>query len=227
MSAGNLIEILVQKEARAAGIWDYYNTLHAKINAHYLGSPEFGLQYYAFSNVKVKDPKTDFKGLKFRSSQLYKPFIDKLGAVAVNVATTEVYSAMQSKLVDGGMWIMRQFDAEKAYEVVKYVINHGFYCNSLSLLLNLDKWKALSPSQQQIVAKISAEIEDELYPPLAAYEANLVNTVFPSKGMELIKFSPEDAKWYVDTANEAKWAEVKTKVSPESYAKLREMLKKK
>lgn len=41
----------------------------------------------------------------------------------------------------------------------------------------------------------------------------------------MIKFSPEDTKWYVETAKEAIWEEL-MKAAPESYPILREMLRK-
>jgi hypothetical protein len=43
-------------------------------------------------------------------------------------------------------------------------------------------------------------------------------------GMEPIKFSPDDAEWYINLAYESKWANLKEKVDPDTYAKLRQLL---
>ena len=43
-------------------------------------------------------------------------------------------------------------------------------------------------------------------------------------GMEMIKFSAEDAERYVKLFYDTEWAVVKKNVSPENYTKLREFL---
>ena len=43
------------------------------------------------------------------------------------------------------------------------------------------------------------------------------------KGMKVIKFSPKDTKWYIDTAYEAGWEEV-IKQDPALGSQLRKML---
>lgn len=43
------------------------------------------------------------------------------------------------------------------------------------------------------------------------------------KGMKFVKFSPEDTKWYVETAYKAGWDEV-LKKSPELGTKLQKLL---
>jgi hypothetical protein len=44
-----------------------------------------------------------------------------------------------------------------------------------------------------------------------------------NKGMKVIKFSPEDTKWYIDLAYKAGWDEV-TKQNPELAPKLKKFL---
>jgi len=45
-------------------------------------------------------------------------------------------------------------------------------------------------------------------------------------GIEYITFSPADAKSYLDLANSSYWEDVRGKVTPENYTKLKEFLTK-
>ena len=47
-----------------------------------------------------------------------------------------------------------------------------------------------------------------------------------AEGVQFVKYSPADAKYFIDLAYSTSWEETKGKVSPEMYAKLREFLMK-
>jgi len=76
------------------------------------------------------------------------------------------------------------------------------YASSIPLLINLDKWNSIPKDLQDLMIEVYAEMErdwDQKWVDLNAENLQVLRDY----GTEFIEFSPEDGKWYVDTANEA------------------------
>ena len=101
----------------------------------------------------------DLAGLKLRvpvgiiSVDLFKT----LGASAVPIDFAELYSALQTHVVDGTDGAFINLWTSKAYEVQKYlsVTNHQF--SSYWMCMNPDAWKAL-PSDLQTIVRRNANL---------------------------------------------------------------------
>ena len=116
---------------------------HAKkINARYLGR----IQISPFYLWTKKEPKTlaDLRGLKMRSGVLYDRLMREFGMVPVTINAPEVYTALQSGIVDGFGWPVTGPLKRGWLDTVKYVIDLPFFgASNVVALMNLDKWKAL------------------------------------------------------------------------------------
>ncbi|MDA0261394.1 MAG: hypothetical protein O3A21_04260, partial [Proteobacteria bacterium] len=114
-------------ELRTSGFFDVMAGLHAKHGVHYLsnvgGAPGIGFRMY--SKAKISN-LADFKGKKFRVSPVYVPLVQALGGVPVNMAPSDVYTALERGTVDGYGWAYLGVKDFGWYEVSKYVINHPF-----------------------------------------------------------------------------------------------------
>ena len=193
-------------EQRAKGIYDYWVKVHQQMNVRYLGSPQYGGQFYIYTNTQINNPKTDFKGMKIRSSYSDENFIKSLGGVPTTVVPPEVYSALQTGVVDAAVWAPDNFITFKAYEVTKYWVNYGFMNSWLAMLMNQDKFNSIPKNLQDILLKLIADLEVEWQPKIQAQNRGYLET-YPTKGMKPITFSPEDAKWFMDLCYSAEWAD--------------------
>ena len=93
----------------------------------------------------------DLAGFKIRvpGAAAYSDVFKALGAAPANIQFPEVYSALQTKIVDGQENPLALIVTSKFYEVQKYcsLTNHlwdGFYC-----LVNGRAWRRLPPDLQQ------------------------------------------------------------------------------
>ncbi len=213
-------------EQRTKGIYDYWDKIHRQsLNAHFLGFANFGGGYFLYVNKEIKDPRTDFKGLKIRSSTLYDGFVKALGAVPTTVAADESYSALQTKIVDGAGWLPEQILTNKAYEVCKYWVNQSFYATTFDMLINLNTWNSLPKDLQDLLETACHDVEVSDI----AYFANQViedEKLFQDKGMKPITLSQADADWYVKLADDTKWNDAKKVISQEDWDMLNKMLNK-
>lgn len=104
----------------------------------------------------------DFSGIKLRVMQnkVYIDSFNALGANAVPMAFTEVYSALETKTVDGQENPYLNIQNMKFYEVQKYLTltKHSYSTNML--LVSRKVWDTLSPQEQTVLKDCGAQSRD-------------------------------------------------------------------
>jgi len=97
----------------------------------------------------------DLKGLKLRVpvSPLYTSMFKALGASPASLNLSEVYSALQTKLVDGQENPLVVFETAKFFEVQKYVSLTNHLWDGSWLLASKSAWEALPADMRSIVAR--------------------------------------------------------------------------
>lgn len=111
---------------------------------------ESGFRHFT-NNIRPITVPEDMKGIKFRSYQgeYRMAMFDALGATAVPMALTEVFTALQQGTVDGQENPLAMIDANKFYEVQKYLSMSGHIYNTSTLIVNPTLWESLSAEDQQ------------------------------------------------------------------------------
>lgn len=111
------------------------------------------------STRKVIGSLDEVKGLRIKVNAENADIITALGGAPVTMPITETYDAVQKGLLDG---ILLPFEALKGWkfgEVVKTtVVNHAYsYTAPIFVVMNKDKWNAISKADQQTIEKINEE----------------------------------------------------------------------
>ncbi len=101
----------------------------------------------------------EVKGMRIKVNAENADIIKALGGAPVTMPITETYDAVQKGLLDG---ILLPFEALKGWkfgEVVKTtLVNHAFsYTAPIFVVMNKDKWNAISKADQQVIEKINEE----------------------------------------------------------------------
>jgi len=206
---------------RQTGYYEFRKEMLKKHNIYYLGRAEFGVWFQIFTNKAVKRPQ-ELKGQKIRVSGTYEPFVKKLGAVPVTIPGGEIYTALERGTIDGYAWSALGNVQSGWAEVCKYILEPRIYEMNIEALFNLKSWEKLSPDLQKLLTDCMIENEKK--------SVKVMNDIsekefadMQKKGMKVIKFSPKDTKWYIDTAYEAGWEEV-IKQDPALGSQIRKML---
>lgn len=119
--------------------------------------------YRSISNSKRPINKLeDIQGLKIRTIQnpLYVDMLNTLGANAVPMAFTELYTALDTKAVDGQENPYATLEASKFYEVQKYMSATKHIYNPQLLLVGKKFWDTLSPAEKKIFQDAANEARD-------------------------------------------------------------------
>jgi TRAP-type C4-dicarboxylate transport system substrate-binding protein len=213
-------------EWRETGFYDWMAELfRKKVGIQYLGGLDVYKPFYFWVNKHVDTPD-DLAGLKLASTGIFPRLAQEFGAKSVIVRHSEIYTAMERGVIDGFFQPATAIPGRSLFEVTKYGIRHGVYeAISLQIFVNLDKWNSLPPHLQNLMITV---LED-YYPEIEASNRQLDKEGWEALikgGGQAIEFSPADAKRFRDTAYDYGWKKVKSKVSPESYDKLVELMTK-
>ncbi len=211
-------------EERTNGAFDLITEFYKQMNVRYLGWLECGHTYYIFSNVEIKNPRTDFKGLKFRTGPQAAGFLDALGVVGVVMPSTEIYTGLQQKVVVGAASVPNTFYEGSMFEVCKYWIDYPLWNINSAALVNLDKWNSLPKNLQDVLLNVTKEMEPEEYNHSVDADKKYFQG-FKDKGMKPLTFSADDGKWFVNLAFESSWGNAQKAMTPEDYNKARSIFK--
>ena len=97
--------------------------MRKKTGFRVLGVGGNGFRSFQTSKRELRTPE-DFKGMKFRvmQSPIFVKLVEALGAKAVPISWSELYTAMQTGVVDGAEVPPAYVEMGKLYEVQKYFI---------------------------------------------------------------------------------------------------------
>jgi TRAP-type transport system periplasmic protein len=110
--------------------------------------------FFQFTNSKrpIKTPE-DMEGLKMRTmnNPLHMEFMKSLGAAATPVAWAEIYTALQTGVVDGQHNPITVINLGKLYEVQEYITLSNHMAGLYVWVINDDWFAGLTPTEQLAV----------------------------------------------------------------------------
>mgnify|MGYP003951176343 CR=1 FL=1 len=138
----------------------------------------------------------DLKGLKMRFFGLGAKVMDKIGVSTQLLAGGDIYPALELGTIDATEFAMPSIDLDLGfYQIAKHYYFPGWHqpASALELLINLDKWNALSESQQ---AQIEATCTENVVKSLAMAESRQPKALeeLQAKGVILHRWSDEVLK---------------------------------
>lgn len=124
-----------------------------------------GLAYYDsgarsfYNSKKPINSMEDLKGLKFRvqSSDVFVDMVNAIGANATPMPYGEVYSGLQTGVIDGAENNWPSYDTSGHYEVAKYYTLDEHLIVPEVLVMSQASWNKLSPEDQELVRQAAKE----------------------------------------------------------------------
>ena len=194
------------KEMRDSGAMDFIDQLHnEKVGAHYLGHWGTNVGFHVYLRDK-KVETADLSGLKLRITPVYRAFFRSLGATVIQMQPGEVYVGLERGSIDGLGWPTWDIKSLGWDKHVKYRIDPPFYNTQEGIIVNLNKWKAMSKAQQDFLTKMMRDFEDEMWT-----KAEELDKAYRKEqaeaGIQVITFTGKTAEDYVKKAYDAGWQE--------------------
>jgi TRAP-type transport system periplasmic protein len=150
-----------------------------------------------FTTTNSKHPINrleDFQGLKLRAIQnpIYVDTTNALGAIATPLPVTEVYTALETRAIDGQQTPALAALGFKFFDVQKYLslTNHTY--NPFILIMSKKFWDKLAPADQKAVQEAANEARDFERTRSRALNVGLIADI-KAKGIVVNEIAPAEA----------------------------------
>jgi TRAP-type C4-dicarboxylate transport system substrate-binding protein len=212
-------------EEREGKAYDFIVELHKKAGLYYLGrgQPMYPHNFFVMAtNKKVARPQ-DLAGQKMGTGTIAPNFMKQLGIAPVK--TRELYTGTERGVIDGYAQPITPIYAMSLHEVTKYIIDRPFFTADIVTIMNLDAWNRLPKHLQDLLLDVQASHERDWPAEYSKMRARDWQAIMKTGKMEVIKFSPDDERWFFESAYEAEWNYL-IKKYPELGPKLKAVLSK-
>lgn len=157
------------------------------------------------------------KGRKIRASATYHDMVEQLQGAVVSLPASEIYSALERRVVDGAAWPVFGAMEARWYEVSEYMTRPTFGVTNQILFMNQDAWDALSEDEQNIIMEVAQELEvsgRKVFEDLWAQE----DAAMQKAGLKITEFGPEVAPNVDAMFAAGVWKQVKARSGPDAEA---------
>ena len=205
----------------------FWNFANSELAPEFLNEPqELGLPvrgiFYGeegfrhFFTVKPVSGIADFKGLKLRVSNdpVMNGMVEGLGANPTVVSFGELYSALQTGVVDGAEQPIANYKSNAFPEVANNLILDGHTLGAIQAVITDNAWAKLTENQQAAVMEAAADTQ--------AFNADLSESA-ENKVLDELKSSGCNV---VDVPDKTPWQEACAKVISENTSDQAELYQK-
>ena len=150
-------------KVRANGGFKLLDGLHQKhFNLKYLGWTSSGGRFRIYMKQSPKFNATgliDFSGVKLRDNPIYGAFFRAMNATTHTFRATDTYSALEKGVVDAAAWATIGLKGLKWDKFLRHAVEPEFFQTDIGWIMNLGKWKSLSPGAQKLIQTTIIEHE--------------------------------------------------------------------
>ena len=174
-----------------------------------------------FSNSKreIKTPE-DMKGLRIRVMQIpsHIKTVEALGAAATPISYSELYTALQTGVVDGQENAPFVLNTIRLYEVQKFLTLDNHFANINSICMSEKFFKSLSAEDQKIV-RDAARTAMRAYTG-TQYAKEEIDLEEIAKKMKVTALTEEQFRMFRDTAQPPIIEYLKSTINPEEVDRI-------
>lgn len=185
-----------------------YEDMRQKTGLRVLGVAQNGFRHFTNSKRPIRTPE-DLKGLKFRvmQGQIYVKVVEALGAAATPISWSELYTSLQTGVVDGQENPISGVKLGSLDEVQKYLTLDGHLWSENYLIINDEFFNSLPANLQQVLleAGSQAALAGTASEHIASYIVGVDYCL--SHGMEIYKPTPDEIAQFRELCQEpvAEW----------------------
>lgn len=150
----------------------------------------------------------DSKGLKFRAAgKFFEHLLNTQGASITSMASSEIYMALQTKVLDACMTSAESFVSYRLYEQLEHFNspeNNSVWYMGEPLVISIKTWSSLTPSQQKAVEAVGVELEKMSRDDAVAANKD-VTKVFKEKNIKVHLMTKDEWQTWRKVAQETAW----------------------
>lgn len=168
---------------------------------------------FATKSREITGPES-VKGLSMRAADpTFEAMLKAAGASVTAMASTEIYPALQSGVLDGALTSAESFVSMRLYEQTKHATVGGEYNLWMlmqPLLMSKKAWDALTPAQKKAFQE-AADISDEFFLKLQREATDKMAETFSKAGAKVRQMTKAEYDAWVELAKKTSWVEYQQK----------------
>ncbi|MED0662074.1 TRAP transporter substrate-binding protein [Geobacillus thermodenitrificans] len=151
------------------------------------------------NNVREVKSVEDIQGLKIRTleNDLHIDLWKELGATPVPMAFTELFTALEQRVVDGQENPVGNVAINKFHEVQKYLTKTEHVYNASPLLISKKFWDTLTDKEKDVITKAAEEARD-YQRQLNKEEDDKMFDYLKQQGMVITELSETEKQKFID-----------------------------
>lgn len=206
---------------REGGIIGYIDAHYQELGMKLVAAPATGTKGFRYFLKEPISGEPGLEGRKIRGTVSYHPMIEALGGSGVVIGGGEVYSALQTGVVDRAAWGLTGAKDFKWYEVADYMADPVFGQVGVMIFMNLDAWNGLSDEARAAIERAAIRLEQNSiarFDTLAASEKEALLEL----GMQMTAFSDAEGAQFESLWSNGVWS-IASNTAPDAIAELREL----
>lgn len=172
---------------------ELWRELYDEFNLIPFAGGNTGVQMAGWFNREINSME-DIKGLKMRIPGLGGDVITRAGGVSVTISGGELYTAMQTGVIDALEWVSPYNDIALGFhQVAKYYYYPGWHepGPTLELIVNKDAYAMLPKDLQTIVEVAARAVNQDMLDEYTARNNEALVTLVETHGVQLRKLPDE------------------------------------
>ena len=150
----------------------------------------------------------DVKGFKMRAAgKQFEFMLNAAGASITSMPSSEIYTALQTKVLNACLTSSTSFISYRLYEQLEYFNspeNYSIWFMAEPLVVGIPTWNSLSKEQQDTILKVAAGLEKKALDDSVAAD-QLVSAKMKEAGVKVHPMTEEEFKKWEDLAKDTSW----------------------
>ena len=200
------VPMILRSAIKTVNHFPLFNETLARYNQRLIGNAYLTqTSYHLITNFPVKT-MDDLKGKKIGHGGPMLPWLAALGATSVQATYNEVYTSMDTGVIDGYSMPANVVSGFKIFEVGKYFTEVNF-CGTMAgiLTINLKTWNKLPKEVQDIMIEVGTEYSWDIYKRGQEIQKGAYNTMI-NKGVSIYKLPEKERARWAKRLNDARVA---------------------
>ncbi len=157
----------------------------------------------------------DVKGFKMRAAgKMFEYMLNKAGASITSMPSSELYTALQTGVLDACLTSSTSFISYRLYEQLEYFNspeNYAIWYMAEPFVVSMKTWKKLTPKQRQVIEKVSLELEKKGIEDAEKANAQVAQ-IMKEHGVKVHAMTKDEWEKWRDLAVKTSWKHFAKKV---------------
>jgi TRAP-type mannitol/chloroaromatic compound transport system substrate-binding protein len=183
---------------------ELWRELYAPFNLIPFPAGNTGVQMAGWFNREINSV-ADLRGLKMRIPGLAGEVFNAAGGTAVNIPGGELYTALQTGVIDAAEWVGPENDLAFGFQqIAKYYYYPGWHepGPSMELIINKTAFENLPKDLQAIVTYAARAMSQDMFDSYTAHNSRALKELVANQGVQIRRLPDEVLKRFYEISQQ-------------------------